>query len=130
MKSIFMDKAEPPTNNILQVTLGNTFAIWTNLVKFTLECYPNAVCEWNYSGAKFGWSFRLKDKKRVLVYLLPRDHFFKTAFVFGPKAVDKIMESDVANFIKLELAQSNAYAEGRGIRIDIKDDTNLVDIEN
>jgi hypothetical protein len=130
MKSILMDKAEQPTNNILEGALGNTFAIWTNLVKFTLECYPNAVCEWNYSSEKFGWSFRIKDKKRVLVYLLPRDQFFKTAFVFGPKALDKIMESDVADFIKLELVQAKAYAEGRGIRIDIKDVTNLVDIEN
>jgi hypothetical protein len=42
--------------------------------------------------------------------------------VFGDKAVDKIAESSVQEFIKTELAEAKKYAEGQGIRIDVKND--------
>ena len=68
---------------------------------------------------KYGWSFRIKDKKRVIVYLLPREHYFKVAFVFGQKATDELMNGPVDPEIKKELAAAKVYAEGRGIRIDV-----------
>lgn len=89
--------------------------------------YPDAVDEWNFPGAKYGWSFRIKDKKRAIVYLLPRDKFFKAALVFGQKASDEVMKSKVKNVIKEELRNAKAYAEGRGIRIDV-DDKNVMEI--
>jgi hypothetical protein len=39
----------------------------------------------------------------------------------GQKATDAILESDMAEAIKNELQAAKVYAEGRGIRIDIKD---------
>jgi len=105
------------------------FDIWQSLALFTKKSYPGATEEWNFSGAKYGWSFRVKDKKRVLIYLLPRDRFFKASFVFGQKAVDTIMKSNIAESIKTELQNARVYAEGRGIRIDVKDDKVLNDIK-
>ena len=70
---------------------------------FTKKQYPEAIEEWNFSSEKFGWSFRLKDKKRVLIYLLPRDQYFKVAFVFGDKATDAILESTIAESIKSDI---------------------------
>jgi len=84
---------------------------------------------WNYSGDKYGWSFRIKDKKRAIIYLLPRDKFFKIALIFGQKATDAIMDSQVNSSIKSELASAKVYAEGRGIRIDIMDETILNDLK-
>jgi hypothetical protein len=128
MKSIFTDKDVKPTANDLKKALGKTFQIWKSIEEFMQEKDPKATSEWNYSGEKYGWSFRIKDKKRVLVYLLPRDMFFKVAFAFGQKATDQIMQSDIAESIKTELQLARAYAEGRGIRIDVKDASNLEDI--
>ena len=91
--------------------------------------FLEVVEEWNYSGDKFGWSFRLKDKKRVLVYLLPRDKFFKVAFVFGQKATDAIFESPISENIKSEIRSAKVYAEGRGIRVDVKNKSVIHDIE-
>ncbi|WP_462244752.1 DUF3788 family protein [Ferruginibacter sp.] len=42
------------------------------------------------------------------------------AFVFGPKALDKIMASNIDTAIKTELQNAKPYAEGRGIRIVVK----------
>ncbi len=63
------------------------------------------------------------------MYLLPREGYFKVAFVFGQKAFDAIMASDIDSAIKKELADAKVYVEGRGIRIDVKDDVVLKDIK-
>jgi hypothetical protein len=128
MKSIFTDKNIKPVTESLKAALGETFEIWKDFVEFTYQNYPEAIEEWNFSSEKFGWGFRIKDKKRVLIYLLPRDKFFKVAFVFGQKATDQILESTISEDIKKELMAAKVYAEGRGIRIDIKDNSNIKDI--
>ncbi|MDP2887597.1 MAG: DUF3788 family protein, partial [Bacteroidota bacterium] len=51
------------------------------------------------------------------------------AFVFGQKATDFILESDISPEIKNDLRKATKYAEGRGIRIEIKDNQILADIE-
>ena len=129
MKSIFTDKTTTPTPTDLENALGATFPLWKTFEDFTVEQCPTATREWHYSGDKYGWSYRIKDKKRVLLYLLPRDQFFKAAFVFGEKATAQIMESDISETIKKELMLAKPYAEGRGIRIAIKDASLVTDVE-
>lgn len=128
MKSVFTDKSKKPNEIQLQEALGKTYAYWQTFAEHTKKLYPEAAEEWNFSGEKFGWSFRIKDKKRVIIYLLPRDKFFKIAFVFGQKATDAILESDISETIKTELQAAKVYAEGRGIRIEIKKEDLLKDI--
>jgi hypothetical protein len=60
---------------------------------------------------------------------LPRDSCFKVAFVFGDKAVAVIEQSPIVDGIKTQISQATKYAEGRGIRITITDDSLLPDIE-
>ena len=103
--------------------------MWVRILNFVLEKYPKAIEEWNYSDKKFGWSFRIKDKKRVIIYLLPRDQYFKVAFVFGQKATDNIRTSNICSQIRNELEQAAPYAEGRGIRIEVRNDLVLSDIQ-
>ncbi len=78
---------------------------------------------------KYGWSFRIKDKKRAIIYFLPREKYFKVAFVFGQKAYDIILESDISDEIKTELSKAKKYAEGRGIRIDVRNEEIISDIQ-
>jgi len=58
-----------------------------------------------------------------------REKFFKAAFVFGQKATEKILESTISDSIKTELIAAKAYAEGRGIRIEVRDQLHCKDIE-
>jgi hypothetical protein len=125
--SIFNDKNLKPDDTALKTALGKAFKNWQMIHKYVHSKYKDAFDEWSMTGAKYGWSFRIKDKKRVIVYLLPRDKYFKAALVFGQKATDEVMESKVNKEIKEELSNAKAYAEGRGIRIDV-DDKNVKDI--
>ena len=128
MKSIFTQKSEIPTEAALQEALGETYVYWQTFAEHTKKLYPEATEAWSFAGEKFGWSFRIKDQKRILIYLLPRDKFFKVAFVFGQKATDAVIESNITDAIKNELQAAKVYAEGRGIRIDIKDSKTTEDI--
>ena len=109
--------------------LGSSFIFWEQISQLVLSKYPQAVSEWNYPAQKYGWSFRIKDKKRAIIYLLPLDRLFMVAFVFGDKAVAEIMKAPITQEIKSELSQARKYAEGRGIRIEVKDDSLLGEIE-
>ena len=126
--SVFPDKNKQPSEQELVTVLGGTYDYWTALRDYVFSVYPNAKEEWNYPGTKYGWSFRIKDKKRAIIYLLPRDACFKAAFVFGQKAYDQIMESDIAESIKTDLQNARKYAEGRGVRIEVRDASLLPDI--
>lgn len=127
--SLFTDKAHTPTEQELEAGLGHTYIFWKRLRSTTSNLAPSATGIWHYSGKKFGWSFRILDKKRVIVYLLPRESYFKVAFVFGDRAIRAIMDSAIADEIKEELVRATRYAEGKGIRIPIKSDILLLDTE-
>ena len=127
--SVFMDKAVKPSKKDLPETLGSSYGWWEAIENFVLEKYPDGKSEWNFPGKKYGWSYRIKDKKRAIIYFLPLDQYFKVGFVFGQKAFDQIMESAISDEIKNELREATKYAEGRGIRIDVKDESVLSDIK-
>jgi hypothetical protein len=127
--SIFQDKLTKPTDKDLVDKLDSTYHLWNQLYDFVIDKYPKGLAEWNYSGKKYGWNYRIKDKKRAIIYLLPRDKYFKVAFVFGQKATDIILASDISSEIKNELSLAKKYTEGRGIRIEINKGLKIPDIK-
>lgn len=127
--SIFTDKAIVPTIEDLDGKIGKTYSLWMQIREFVYQKYPNGVEDWNYPGKKYGWSFRIKDKKRAILYFLPGENYFKVAFVFGQKALDQILETTISESIKNDLLSAKKYAEGRGVSIDVKNDSVIPDIQ-
>lgn len=126
--SIFMDKSQMPSNEDLGLALGDKFELWMEIRDAVLQQYPGGVEEWNFPGKKYGWSFRIKDKKRAIIYFLPREGEFLVAFVFGEKAMDAIRGTDISGEIVNDLENATVYAEGRGVRIPVHDQSDLEDI--
>ncbi|MBL0356579.1 MAG: DUF3788 family protein [Chitinophagaceae bacterium] len=118
--SIFIDKKNTPSEKDLVNALGDSAHLWQAVIDFVYRQYPRVVSEWNYSGEKYGWCFRIKDKKRAIVYLLPRNRFFKVAMLFGGRAFEDIKKSSVSEYIKTELEAAKVYTEGRRIRLEVK----------
>lgn len=127
--SIFTDKNIVPTDVDLSESLGQCYELWQNIKEYVLLKNPKATAEWNYPGVKYGWSFRIKDKKRAIIYLLPREKYFKAAFVFGQKATNAVLDSNVSEAIKAELKAARIYAEGRGISVEVKNSLLVNDIK-
>ncbi|MBU1013243.1 MAG: DUF3788 domain-containing protein [Bacteroidetes bacterium] len=128
--SIFTNKSIIPGNDDLKSPLGETYPFWFLLRDYVFDKYPTAKEEWNYPGKNYGWSFRIKDKNRAIIYFLPREGYFKVAFVFGQKATDQVMASRISEEIKTELRNAKVYMEGRGIGIEVRDESKLPDIKN
>ncbi|MEI8203012.1 MAG: DUF3788 family protein [Bacteroidota bacterium] len=128
-QSVFLNKEIKPTPKLLGKALGETLTFWNEIQDFTLEKYPKATKNWHFTGKVSGWSYRISDTKRVIVYLLPREGFFRVALVFGQKAVDDILLSNISDEIKKELLEAKVFAEGRGIRIKVMDDSQLAEIK-
>ena len=126
--SIFLDKSHMPSDADLKEALGGQYELWMEIRKMVYQKYCTGIEEWNFPGKKHGWSFRIKDKKRAIIYLLPRQDEFLVAFVFGNKAYEAILRSQVSDQIKTGLIDARVYAEGRGIRIPVPDRSALEDI--
>jgi hypothetical protein len=118
--NIFNNKTETPDNNLLREALGDLYTEWMEIRDYAFKVYPKSMEEWNFPGQKYGWSFRIKDKKRAIIYLLPRDKYFLVAFVFGEKATADALGSYITNDIKAIIESARVYAEGRGFRLEIR----------
>jgi hypothetical protein len=127
--SILDNKAIEPNDEQLANVLGNSINIWNSIKEFVHQQYPDVIEEWNYSGKNYGWGFRLKNKKRVLVYLTPCEGFFKVALVFGGNATNEALNSSVSNELKTIIKEAPVYAEGRGFRIEVNNFDILDDIK-
>ena len=89
------DRSKRPTDDDLTAVLGRTKQLWDRLADDVAQTYPPVNQEWGFAGAKYGWSLRLKRKKRNILYLIPQRRHFLCAFVFGGKATEAAREADL-----------------------------------
>jgi hypothetical protein len=124
----FIGKTARPTEAEVDAALGSTAAMWKQLVDWMAE-QGAGEREWNSSGAKYGWSLRLKVKKRNIVYLGPCAGCFRVAFALGDKAVAAARKSDLPKSALKLLDEAPRYAEGTGVRLMVKAEKDLAAIK-
>ncbi|HNZ43354.1 MAG TPA: DUF3788 domain-containing protein [Bacteroidales bacterium] len=127
--SIFDNKSQVPTEEMLAQTLQDSCLWWNQLRAFVIKHYPSAMEEWKHSGKNYGWGFRLKDKKRAIIYLTPADGYFLFSVVFGEKATQEALQSTISDELKEIISTAKVYAEGRGIRIEVKSANLIGDLQ-
>jgi len=127
--SIFDNKSQVPTEEMLAQTLQDSCLWWNQLRAFVIKHYPSAMEEWKHSGKNYGWGFRLKDKKRAIIYLTPAYGYFLFSVVFGEKATQEALQSTISDELKEIISTAKVYAEGRGIRIEVKSANLIGDLQ-
>ncbi|HSP86782.1 MAG TPA: DUF3788 family protein [Ignavibacteriaceae bacterium] len=125
--NIFTDKTIKPDDKKLLEALGKLYNLKEELFKSIGKEYNPVVEEWKYYGQKIGWTLKLFYKKRNLFFLTAYEKYFLVSFVFGDKAISVIEKSNLPEKIISELQSAKKYAEGRGLRIEVK---NKNDIKN
>ena len=98
--SIFIENSKSPAEEDLYKALGAIYKLWKDLKSFVCKEYPAAEEEWKYGGKNYVWGFRLKDKKRVIIYMTPCNKYFLASLVFGEKATKEALESGISDEIK------------------------------
>ncbi len=125
MSSVLIDKSPKPDEKTLSGVLGASFKSWTEIKNAITEQHGTTGEEWKYYGAKSGWVLKLLLKKRNLFFLIPGDRHFTLGFVFGDRAVEAIEKSSLPSAMKREVKDARRYAEGRGLRIDVRNRTTV-----
>jgi hypothetical protein len=118
--SAFDDKSKRPGAGDLKRMLGRTSAHWDDLIDHLAAEYAPLDRTWNYAGANWGWSLRLKQKKRTVLYLTPCPKHFLVGLVLGEKAVKSAHDSALPDSVLLAIDEAKKYAEGRGVRLEIR----------
>jgi uncharacterized protein DUF3788 len=118
--SAFDDKARPPSPRTLGETLGRTSALWRALIDALQSAHGSLAEEWRFAGQAWGWSFRLNQPKRTLVYLTPCRGHFLAGFALGEKACAAAQTARLPARILAILDAAPRYAEGRGVRIPVR----------
>jgi hypothetical protein len=118
--NVFIDKLAKPDDQALVSALGKTYPLWAEIEKHIATTLGESVEEWKYYGLKSGWTMKTLYKKRNLFFFTACEGYFRIAFVFGDRAVAEILKSDLPKAVIEEITNAKKYAEGRGIRIDVK----------
>jgi hypothetical protein len=118
--SVFVEKSSKPGEDELAKVLGRASGLWIELKKLIAQQHDPVAEEWVYSGKNYGWSLRLKQKKRAVMYMTPGERFFRVAYAFGEKAVQAALQSDLPASVMDLINNAPKYPEGRGIRMEVK----------
>lgn len=118
--SAFDDKSAEPNATDLQTVLGRSGKLWDQLVAHCEAEFSPLESSWNYSGAKWGWSLRLRMKKRTILYMTPCSRYFLVGMVFGERAVAASQSHPLPESIVAIIDEAPRYAEGRGFRVEIR----------
>ena len=120
IRRAFTDKGKKPGDAQLAEALGDSFALWTDLKAAIAAEHGPVVEEWKYYGPKSGWTLKLLRGKRNLFFLIPGEGAFTLGFVFGDKAVAAVERSRLPKSLIAELRDARKYAEGRGLRLEVR----------
>lgn len=123
--SAFDDKSKKPGAGDLERTLGRTSAHWDNLISQIAAEHAPLSEMWNFSGANWGWSLRLKQKKRTVLYMTPCKGHFLVGFALGEKAVKAAHGSTLPDSILTVIDEAKKYAEGRAVRVEVRNKKDL-----
>ena len=123
--SAFDDKQRPPGDDELRAVLGTSAARWDAVLDDLRDRYPPAEERWGFSGAKWGWGLRVGSKKRAILYLTPQEGYFYVGFALGEKAVQDAFDSRLPKRIAAAIEDAPRYAEGRGVRLEVRRDSDL-----
>jgi hypothetical protein len=117
----FKGRDDRPTDAEIAVALGPTINIWNEFIKWMAD--EEGVTEQEWKGIvvkKYGWSLRLKQKKRNIVYLGPGEGCFMASFVLSDKALKAAKETRLPKAVAEVIATAPRYPEGNGVRLVVK----------
>jgi hypothetical protein len=118
-QNAFAGQAERPTQNAVEAVVGQSYALWKQLIVELKQELKLDGENWHSSGVKYGWAVRLQLKKRNIVYLSPRSGSFMATFALGDRAVAVARKSELPAHVLKMIAEAKRYGEGTPVRIEV-----------
>ena len=127
--SIFDNKEIVPNDEDLEDILKSSLDVYNKLISFLKNEYGLLTTEWKFYSKKAGWTLRISNKKRNLVFFSPNEDYFLVTVNMGVKVSKIALDSDISDNTKDLIRQAKVYAEGISILIEVRNDKDLEDIK-
>lgn len=117
----FIGKISQPTSTEITAALGTTADLWQQLIDWLAAKQGVTEQDWKpVYPHKYGWSVKMKFKKRTIVYLGPCDGCFRASFILGDKAVAAARAAKLSISLMKRIDEARRYPEGTGVRLTVK----------
>src|ERR1035438_5883443 len=106
----FLGRSAQPTEAELTTSLGSSAKPWKDFIQWMAD--KEGVVEQEWKGIcvhKYGWSLRLKQKSRNVVYLGPGNGCFMVSFVLSDKALAAAKAAHLPQTVADALAAALRY---------------------
>ena len=115
----FPDSSRPPDDEAMAAALGDAYLAYRGI----LEHSTGFISEWSFS-RNSGWMLKVRDRKKVLFYLIPLDCGFKISLTIRETERNHFLADpalDAANLAPVREAISGArkYPEGFALQFEI-----------
>lgn len=117
--SAFDDTSRGPSDRQVADALGDVNDLWDGLKAEIASRFDPIAEDWTFFGKQWGWSLRLKHKKRAVLYMTPSDGLFFVGFALGEQAVAAAQEAGLPKRLLEIIEGSQKYAEGRAVRLEV-----------
>jgi hypothetical protein len=125
----FLGKTSQPTAAELASALGSSAKLWDEFILWMADKQGITVQEWKgIVVKKYGWSLRLKQKARNIVYLGPGIGCFMVAFTLSDKVLAQAKHEHLPQAVQDVLDKAPRYPEGNGVRLIVHCATDLTAI--
>jgi len=129
MPSAFLERDSPPGDRALADVLGKASALWKELRADLAAAHAPLDEKWSFSGKTHGWILKLSKKKQTVVYLVPCAGFFVASFALSEKECEAARRSKLPALVREIIDRAPAYAEGRGVRLEVRARKDLASVE-
>lgn len=126
LQNAFIGLPARPTPGQIAEALGPAAALWTQLMDRLASEHKITDEEWKpVYPHKYGWSARMKLKKRTILYMGPCKNSFRVSFVLGDKAIAAARASKLPKIVLEVIDSARRYAEGTGVVLQVKKESDL-----
>ena len=117
----FRGKPTQPSEADLTAALGHSKRLWNEFIQWMANEEEVVIQEWKgICINKYGWSLRLKQKSRNIVYLGPGEDCFMVSFVLSDKALQTAKDAHLPKAVADTLSAAPHYPEGNGVRLVVR----------
>ena len=113
---ICLDRQEEfPDDTVLKTVLGRAFPSYRDVVSLS----RGFSGEWKFYGRKYGWQWKVHQKKKALLYLVPLKGYFRVGFAVRSEEREALLDSGLSDETKSALRMAKKYPEGYPLRFSV-----------
>jgi len=112
-------RSEPPGAAELAEKLASAGSLWSRLQAEIREAYAPVTERSVYGGSRYGWSCRLEQGKKGILYMTPDVEHFRVVMALNDTAREAVLAGGVPSEIRDALASAAKAIEGWPVRMPV-----------